>query len=394
MRPLVEDEPPPGRGQYGRQSSGGRGQRQPRVRWFVALFDYDPQTMSPNPDTADEELPFQEGELIKIYGGKDQDGFYKGEANGRVGYVPCNMVSEVHMDSETGEPLRTRPSQHRGGGNESWGGVMRPQPKRMVALYDYDPAELSPNPDPFSELAFSTGDVIYVYGDMDEDGFYFGECRGQQGLVPSNFLTEAPADYADAAGQQRGSASRHGSMQHKAAFANSTSDIPAAVMSCGASPRWDPEGPGGALRRACTADPSGRTRRRTRRRALGTRRRPMSTGRSSNTSSTSSSTATSSRTSSGLPRRARPRRRRPLTTTGRRTTSARPTRPGPSWARRSAGEPESRLARQTPPPPLTADGKPVAESPPLPRAKKKRRFRFLHALKKFFGIKGKRKPVQ
>ncbi|KAH9376801.1 hypothetical protein HPB48_019394 [Haemaphysalis longicornis] len=67
MRPLVEDEPPAGRGPYGRQSGGGgRGQRQPRVRWFVALFDYDPQTMSPNPDTADEELPFQEGELIKV----------------------------------------------------------------------------------------------------------------------------------------------------------------------------------------------------------------------------------------------------------------------------------------------------------------------------------------
>lgn len=395
MRPLVEDEPPAGRGPYGRQSSGGgRGQRQPRVRWFVALFDYDPQTMSPNPDTADEELPFQEGELIKIYGGKDQDGFYKGEANGRVGYVPCNMVSEVHMDSETGEPLRARPPQHRGGGNESWGGVMRPQPKRMVALYDYDPAELSPNPDPFSELAFSTGDVIYVYGDMDEDGFYFGECRGQQGLVPSNFLTEAPADYAEAAaGQQRAGGSRHGSMQHKAAFANSASDIPAAVMSSGVSPRWGEAGPA-ALRRAA---PSGRTRRRTRLRAAGTRRRPTSTGRSSNTSSTSSSTATSSRTSSGLPRRARPRRRRLTTTpTGRRTTSARPTRPGPSWARRSAGErllPEdSRPARPTPP----ADGKPgpVTESPPLPRAKKKHRFRFLHALKKFFGIKGKRKPVQ
>lgn len=36
------------------------------VRWFVALFDYDPLTMSPNPDGADEELPFQEGQLIKV----------------------------------------------------------------------------------------------------------------------------------------------------------------------------------------------------------------------------------------------------------------------------------------------------------------------------------------
>lgn len=42
------------------------------------------------------------------------------------------------------------------------------------------------------ELAFRTGDVIYVYGDMDEDGFYHGELNGMRGLVPSNFLTEAP----------------------------------------------------------------------------------------------------------------------------------------------------------------------------------------------------------
>ena len=37
-----------------------------RIRWFVALFDYDPLTMSPNPDAADEELPFQEGQMIKV----------------------------------------------------------------------------------------------------------------------------------------------------------------------------------------------------------------------------------------------------------------------------------------------------------------------------------------
>ena len=35
-----------------------------RMRIFVALFDYDPPTMSPNPDACDEELPFREGQLI------------------------------------------------------------------------------------------------------------------------------------------------------------------------------------------------------------------------------------------------------------------------------------------------------------------------------------------
>ncbi|GFR22583.1 RIMS-binding protein 2, partial [Trichonephila clavata] len=69
-----------------------------RVRFFVALFDYDPQIMSPNPDAADEELPFQEGQMIKIYGDKDPDGFYRGESNGRVGLFPGNMVSEVQLD--------------------------------------------------------------------------------------------------------------------------------------------------------------------------------------------------------------------------------------------------------------------------------------------------------
>lgn len=43
------------------------------------------------------------------------------------------------------------------------------------------------------ELAFNTGDIVYVYGDMDEDGFFMGEVNGVRGLVPSNFLSEATA---------------------------------------------------------------------------------------------------------------------------------------------------------------------------------------------------------
>lgn len=34
-------------------------------RLFVALYDYDPKAMSPNPDN-DEELPFKEGQTIKV----------------------------------------------------------------------------------------------------------------------------------------------------------------------------------------------------------------------------------------------------------------------------------------------------------------------------------------
>lgn len=42
------------------------------------------------------------------------------------------------------------------------------------------------------ELSFHAGDVITVYGEMDEDGFYVGELNGVRGLVPSNFLHTSP----------------------------------------------------------------------------------------------------------------------------------------------------------------------------------------------------------
>ena len=76
---------------------------------------------------------------------------------------------------------------------DRWGDIYANTPvKKMIALYDYDPHELSPNVDLEVELPFRTGDVIYVYGDMDDDGFYLAELRGQRGLVPSNFLSEVP----------------------------------------------------------------------------------------------------------------------------------------------------------------------------------------------------------
>ncbi|KAJ8910498.1 hypothetical protein NQ315_012345 [Exocentrus adspersus] len=163
---------------------------QKRARYFVALFDYDPATMSPNPDACDEELPFSEGDTIKVWGDKDADGFYWGECRGRRGYVPHNMVMELE-----GNQNRDR-----------WGDIYANMPvKRMVALYDYDPQELSPNVDAEVELSFSTGQIINVYGEMDDDGFYMGEIEGVRGLVPSNFLTEATDQYgAGQTSQQSG----------------------------------------------------------------------------------------------------------------------------------------------------------------------------------------------
>ncbi|XP_022372963.1 RIMS-binding protein 2 isoform X3 [Enhydra lutris kenyoni] len=170
------------------------------ARIFVALFDYDPLTMSPNPDAAEEELPFKEGQVIKVYGDKDADGFYRGETCARLGLIPCNMVSEIQADDEEMMdqllrqgflPLNTpveKIERSRSSGRHP--GATR----RVVALYDYDPRESSPNIDVEAELTFCTGDIITVFGEIDEDGFYYGELNGQKGLVPSNFLEEVPDD--------------------------------------------------------------------------------------------------------------------------------------------------------------------------------------------------------
>uniref|UniRef100_A0A8C6Q399 RIMS-binding protein 2 n=1 Tax=Nothobranchius furzeri TaxID=105023 RepID=A0A8C6Q399_NOTFU len=171
------------------------------TRAFVALFDYDPLSMSPNPDAADEELPFKEGQIIKVLGNKDTDGFYRAEMRGRVGLIPCNMVSEIQTeDDEMMDqllkqgflPLNTPVEKLER--NRRSGRQYPMSTRRMVALYDYDPRESSPNVDVEAELTFSAGDVITVFGEIDEDGFYYGELNGHKGLVPSNFLEEVPDD--------------------------------------------------------------------------------------------------------------------------------------------------------------------------------------------------------
>uniref|UniRef100_A0A8D2CP28 RIMS-binding protein 2 n=1 Tax=Sciurus vulgaris TaxID=55149 RepID=A0A8D2CP28_SCIVU len=183
------------------ESETDPGAEEPPARIFVALFDYDPLTMSPNPDAAEEELPFKEGQIIKVYGDKDADGFYRGETCARLGLIPCNMVSEIHADDEemTDQLLRqgflplSTPVEKVERGRRS-GRRRSVSTRRVVALYDYDPRESSPNVDVEAELTFCTGDIITVFGEIDEDGFYYGELNGQKGLVPSNFLEEVPED--------------------------------------------------------------------------------------------------------------------------------------------------------------------------------------------------------
>ncbi|XP_054143301.1 peripheral-type benzodiazepine receptor-associated protein 1 isoform X2 [Melozone crissalis] len=181
------------------------------IRIFVALFDYDPVSMSPNPDAAEEELPFKEGQILKVCGDKDADGFYRGECAGREGYIPCNMVSEVPVesselkqqllkqgflpaDTESPAGLDKQECKSQPGQKHKDIEAELLTPRRMVAAFDYNPKESSPNTDVEAELTFSAGDIITVFGSMDDDGFYYGELNQQRGLVPSNFLEAVPLD--------------------------------------------------------------------------------------------------------------------------------------------------------------------------------------------------------
>ncbi|XP_034496347.1 peripheral-type benzodiazepine receptor-associated protein 1 isoform X4 [Ailuropoda melanoleuca] len=215
------------------------------VRVFVALFDYDPVSMSPNPDAGEEELPFREGQILKVFGDKDADGFYRGEGGSRMGYIPCNMVVEVAVASPAerqqllqrgylspdvltegsgngpsvsstartaGPPPKPRrskkaeaespaPARPCAGHLQHVPSAGLKSPRTMVAAFDYNPRESSPNMDVEAELPFRAGDIITVFGDMDDDGFYYGELNGQRGLVPSNFL-EGPGPEASSSDRE------------------------------------------------------------------------------------------------------------------------------------------------------------------------------------------------
>ncbi|TKS80733.1 RIMS-binding protein 2 [Collichthys lucidus] len=174
----------------------------PTPRVFVALYPYNPAAMSPNYETAAEELPFVPGQIIKVYGDKDDDGFYHGESGGLSGFVPSNLVAEVPVDDEHLKHLLMQqgfiPVDHTAGSTTDLSEASSiPDDlivQRMVALFDYDPWESSPNMDSEVELGFRSGDIIYVIGEMDRDGFYYGALCGRRGLVPSNYLQPLPWD--------------------------------------------------------------------------------------------------------------------------------------------------------------------------------------------------------
>ena len=75
--------------------------------------------------------------------------------------------------------------------------AMRKQPSELrafIARYSYDPFD-GPNQQPELELPLVAGQYVYVFGDVDEDGWYVAELtNGTRGFVPSNLVEEVSDD--------------------------------------------------------------------------------------------------------------------------------------------------------------------------------------------------------
>ena len=62
-----------------------------QTRIFIALFDYDPKSMSPNSDGFEEELPFKEGQLIKVRNTSLIDNIIFDD----IGYSPHDIMGTI-----------------------------------------------------------------------------------------------------------------------------------------------------------------------------------------------------------------------------------------------------------------------------------------------------------
>ena len=64
------------------------------------------------------------------------------------------------------------------------------QGRLFTVQIDYNPAIMSISRNPGEELALNQGDIVAVFGNTDENGYYVAEHNGHRGLVPSHILAQ------------------------------------------------------------------------------------------------------------------------------------------------------------------------------------------------------------
>ncbi|XP_055976783.1 RIMS-binding protein 3C-like [Sorex fumeus] len=179
----------------------------PATSVFVALIDHDPLVTAGDPKTDGKEAAFQKGQLLKAWGSQDPYGFYCGEYSGQMGNIPGHLQAEVEIQERLAGQWLLPASGHQPSVTtlddfellpSSQGSFRLPPedprksplwtPKTMMAALDYDPKDGSARGQWKGKLSLRAGDMVTVYGPVDDDGFYYGESGSRKGLVPAYLL--------------------------------------------------------------------------------------------------------------------------------------------------------------------------------------------------------------
>uniref|UniRef100_A0A8D0L6D9 Growth factor receptor bound protein 2 n=1 Tax=Sphenodon punctatus TaxID=8508 RepID=A0A8D0L6D9_SPHPU len=184
--------------------------------------------------TADDELSFKRGDVLKVLNEECDQNWYKAELNGKDGFIPKNYIEmKPHpegrgktrlMDFLLFPPSLPSPPPSRFGNDVQHFKVLRDgagkyflwvvkfnslnelvdyhrstsvsrnqqiflrdieqvpqQPTYVQALFDFDPQEEG-------ELGFRRGDFIQVLDNSDPN-WWKGACHGQTGMFPRNYVT-------------------------------------------------------------------------------------------------------------------------------------------------------------------------------------------------------------
>ncbi|XP_060116857.1 growth factor receptor-bound protein 2-like isoform X2 [Heteronotia binoei] len=159
--------------------------------------------------TADDELSFKQGDILKVLDKECDVNWYKAELDGKDGFVPKNYA-EMKPHPCGSEVQHFKVFRDRAGKYFLWAlrfsslnelvrhyratSVSRnrqiflrdmeqvsPEPPYVQALFDFAPQEED-------ELGFRRGDFIQVLDNADPN-WWKGACRGQTGTFPRNYVT-------------------------------------------------------------------------------------------------------------------------------------------------------------------------------------------------------------
>ncbi|XP_050396815.2 centromere protein F isoform X2 [Patella vulgata] len=112
--------------------SQGQGPR----RQFIGVYDYNPQHHS-RQDLTGQELSFQTGDEITVFGNQRPDGFYHAEINGKKGLVPARFIEELPSS-----PSKNTKS------NKSYSAPVQPLYRSTGSIYSRGNHSLPPHSQP------------------------------------------------------------------------------------------------------------------------------------------------------------------------------------------------------------------------------------------------------